>query len=182
MRKKNNKIVVIATIFCIVIVGIIGILWVDELKKEQKSNDIKNEQVDNENDEQSALLTETQEIQGDFEIETPYCSLYFPAKWQNQVSVNKLEEERYTVQFWGNIEGKEQQHLFDFLFGGTEGIMIGELTMEDGTVIPVYIYSVEQQMDENWTEEEKNIIYAMQEEINYTIEKIEGLDNFQIIE
>lgn len=182
MKQKNNKLVVIATIFCILIVGIIGVLWVGELNERQSSNDRASKKIDNKNDEETTSLIETQEIQGDFEIETPYCNLYFPAKWENQVSIEKIEEEQYIVQFFGNIEGEEQQHLFDVLFSGTEGIKIGDLTMVDGTVIPVYIYSVEQQMNENWTEEEKNIIYAMQEDINYTIEKIEELDNFQTIE
>ncbi len=116
----------------------------------------------------------------DFAIETPYCTLYYPVQWQEQVRIEAVEGDAYTVQFYAQMEGKEEQHLFDVYFGSAEGSKIGDIKVADGTTYSVSIASYESEM-EGWTEEEKTTIWVMQEAVNHLISKLEANESFDSI-
>lgn len=106
-------------------------------------------------------------------VETPIVNLQYPKKWENQISVEQIVEDTHTVTFLGTVEGKEAVHMFDVVFGGTEGIFLG--TMNG---IGVHLVYTDINFDENWSEEEKNTIYAMQEDVNYMIGMLENESGF----
>ena len=118
----------------------------------------------------------------DFEIETPHCTLYYPAKWKEQVRIETVEGNAFRVEFYGQVEGKEEQHLFDIAFGGEEGYTLGHLITKDDSKIAVNIVSYDFAPGEGWQDAEANIIYAMQEDINYIIDKLEELEEFEILQ
>lgn len=110
----------------------------------------------------------------DLVVETPYCSLYFPGKWEQNLVVESIDGEIYGVAFWGKMGFKDPQKLFTISFGGTEGILLGELENDSGEKIPVYVIPIEFFPDEDWTKDEIDGIYSMQEEMNYLISKLSG--------
>lgn len=182
--KKKNLIVGIAIALCAILVIVIGALWMKDSNKKSEDGtaDAKIEtNADAENQEVVSTMDELRAEEG-FEIETPYCTIYFPTKWQEQVTVEKQEGDVYTLQFFGTVEGKDTQHLFDLQFGGTEGFALGTLTTADGNEVVISAAFAEDTMDESWTEEEKLTIYAMQEDINYIIAKLDETEGFKIVQ
>ncbi len=171
--KKKNLIVGIAIVICMILVVVIGVLWMKDSNK--KSDEGK---VETGNQEVISTMDELRTEDG-FGIETPYCTIYFPTKWQEQVTVDKQEGDVYTLQFSGTVEGKDAQHLFDLQFGGTEGFALGTITTADGNEVTISAVFAEDTMNESWTEEEKLTIYAMQEDINYIIAKLEETEGFK---
>ena len=124
---------------------------------------------------------ESQEsLETGFEIETPYCMLYYPEKWKEQVRIEKVGGDVFKVEFYGQVEGKEEQHLFDLLLGGTEGYTLGYLATKDENKVAINIISYSLELGEDWQNAEVNTIYAMQEDVNYTIDKLEELDEFEV--
>lgn len=117
----------------------------------------------------------------DFAIETPYCTLYYPVQWQEQVRIEAVEGEAYVVQFYGQVEGKEEQHLFDVLFGSAEGTLIGDLKTADGANVSISIVSYAFEFGEEWTEDERISILTMQEDINHVLGKLEMNESFDSI-
>lgn len=105
------------------------------------------------------------------EIETPYCTLMYPVKWEEYVYVEQVEEEVYRVLFYGQLEGREKQLLFTVLFGGDEGEQLGVVTDDQGQTVPVNILLAELSLD-GWPEEAVGTLYAMQEALNQLIEQL----------
>ena len=93
------------------------------------------------------------------------------------LKVNKKTDEPYTVEFYATIE-KSDFHLFDFIFNGTDGVLIGELTTDDGSAVKVNVNSYELEIDK-LSEDEISNLYLMQEDINYILQKLIAEDNFQ---
>lgn len=112
-------------------------------------------------------------------IETSYATLYYPEKWFENLRTEIIDEGTYMVKFYGRVAGKEEQHLFDIIFGESEGYTFGHLQVEEEN-IPVSVVSYNYELGEEWKEEETNIIYGMTEDVNYIIDKMEELTNFTI--
>ena len=168
-RKKNNNkkfIALIAGVLVIVVLGIV--LIVGALDKDDKKDSVKVEQQDDNNDKEAdkdvtSTIDEMLEQEATV-IETGEVRLFFPEKWSEQVRTEEVEGETRVVKFYGKVEGKEEVELFDIVFGEADGILIGTL---DDTEVYLIFHDVE--FDPDWTEEEQNEIYAMQEDVNYTI-------------
>lgn len=93
-----------------------------------------------------------------------------------------VDKEEYKVEFYGTVEGKTEQHLFDLLFNGTEGYNLGTLTTETGEAVQINIESYDFELDDTWTEDERFVLYSMQEDINYIIGMLVEGGNFTIPE
>lgn len=98
-------------------------------------------------------------------IETPYCELLFPGKWEKYLQV-KEEEDPYRVSFYARVGSHEQQFLFTVCFGAEEEA-IGTV---DGVSVGVILEDLTP--DSSWTEEERNILFAMQEDMNLLLEAL----------
>ena len=95
-----------------------------------------------------------------FTIETKYCDLHYPEKWENQVFTEITEEgDAYAIQFFAELEDKDSVHIFDIVFDGEDGALTGYFS-KDGEEIPVYIVGMEIDT-EGWTDEELIELYIM---------------------
>lgn len=194
MKRENKKNLQMSLILigCFVVVGFIGFIlgmaFKDsktnttdnsmnngiQMQETQGDNNVDNQQVEN----VESTVDQQIEAEEGFAIETAYGNLYYPTKWQNQVRVHPVEGDVYTVQFFGVIEGKAEQHLFDIVFGGTDGFTVGNLTIGD-TTVSVNLVFADIALDASWNEEESNTIYAMQEDANYLLGMLEKEVNFE---
>lgn len=116
------------------------------------------------------------------EIKTKYCTLYYPLEWEENLRTEIVEKDDYKVEFYGTVEGKEEQHLFDLIFNGETGYNLGTIKTEIGEDVLINIESYEFKTDDTWTEDETLILYGMLEDINYTIGMLAENENFTISE
>lgn len=80
----------------------------------------------------------------DASIETDYGTLHFPKEWEDSFSYKIDESDVYTVEFIGKITGDNGCEVY----------------VTPGTV------------KKEWSKDELTTFQAMQEEMNYTIEKL----------
>ena len=114
------------------------------------------------------------------EISTKYGTLLYPKEWESNLRTEIVDSDVYKVKFYGTVEGKTEQHLFDLLFNGTDGYNLGTLKTESGEDVAINIVSYDFELDDSWTEDEKFTLYAMQEDINYTIGMLAENGNFTV--
>ena len=70
--------------------------------------------------------------------------------------------------------------LFDLIFNGEVGYNLGTIKIESGEDVSINIESCSFETDNTWTEDEEFILYAMQEDINYTIGMLAENENFDV--
>ncbi len=116
------------------------------------------------------------------EIDTKYCTLLYPKEWENNLRTEIVDKDEYKVEFYGTVEEKSEQHLFDVIFNGSSGYHVGTLTMDGVEGVQLNIEPYESDFDDTWTDEEKDIIYAMSEDVNYIIGMLENSGAFEIAE
>ncbi|MBR6647227.1 MAG: hypothetical protein IKL09_06910 [Clostridia bacterium] len=114
------------------------------------------------------------------EISTKYGTLLYPLEWEKNLRTEIVDKDEYKVEFYGTVEGKKEQHLFDLFYNGEKGYNLGTLTTETGEAVQINIESYDFELDDSWTEDEKFTLYAMQEDINYTIGMLLENGNFTI--
>lgn len=110
-----------------------------------------------------------------FKIETKYCDLYYPSKWENYVNVDIAEEENYTVSFSYKTD-YETIPLFDLVFGKSDAYKLGTLTFETEQ-IDVYIINYEI-LEQNYSQNVYLDLCAMIEDVNVVISKLIEYNNF----
>lgn len=163
-EKKNKSLITAFVIIFILLLVIIGILlWMLFGKSEGKKVD----SVAN----SSAPLTigTPDENRDSIEIVTKYGTLLYPKEWESNLRIEIIDKEEYKVEFYGAVKGKEELHIFDLNFNGPDGYNLGTLKTDSGEDVQLNIVSYDFDFDDTWTEDEKNVIYAMSEDINYII-------------
>lgn len=172
-KKKSSKVAVVCYIFGLVtglIIGLlVSVLFMDKNNNDSNSSNVGNEQQIGQG---GNALDEMLEAKG-FVIKTPLVDLYYPEKWKKQINVEQVEGDIYKVQFNGKLEKKDEIQLFEIVFGGTEGILLGTLDETE-----VYLIYNDISFDDTWTEEEQNEVYVMQEESNYVIGMLQKEEGF----
>ena len=104
-----------------------------------------------------------------FAIETPYCDLYYPLIWKDQISIEFEENDVYAVKFAAKVDSKIIP-LFDLCFGSSVGDKIGELNIGDEN-INISMVSYEFESDE-YSDDMHNDICGMNEDVNVIISKL----------
>lgn len=179
-KSKGKKILGILALILIVAISILVILFVKGNNIEKSNDTDKIESVEND------IADENQEIEDEgiaeeqikaFEIETKYCTLFFPEIWKNHIEVKFSEEAGYKAEFYGLVEGKDAQHLFDVCFNSDDGNLLGYFENED-EIINVSFDVFELEFDDSWSQEEIDQIYSMQEEMNFVMEMLGENDNY----
>ena len=100
------------------------------------------------------------------EIPTPCGTVFYPKEWEDYLVVENVKGNGgESVCFYAEIDGKEKTPLFNLNFGIIKGNRIGS-AKADGKTVEVYFEIFEPEFSGNWTEEEKNIVYSMQEGMN----------------
>ena len=115
---------------------------------------------------------------GNFEIETPYGMLQYPMTWAEYVFIEQENtKDGCIMSFYAMLEGKENQPVFDVIFGGKEGDRVGEIVTDSGAV-PVYFrtYSIHDNKELN--EDEAIMLLAMVEDINVIYTSLEAMEQF----
>ena len=172
-KKKSSKVAVVCYIFGLVtglIIGLlVSVLFMDKNNNDSNSSNVGNEQQIGQG---GNAFDEMLEAKG-FVIKTPLVDLYYPEKWKKQINVEQVEGDIYKVQFNGKLEKKDEIQLFEIVFGGTEGILLGTLDETE-----VYLIYNDISFDDTWTEEAQNQVYVMQEESNYVIGMLQKEEGF----
>lgn len=104
-------------------------------------------------------------------IETPYCTLSYPAAWRDYLQTEHTKTDIYQVDFYGQLEEQDPVLLFAILLGGDSGEQIGAIKDSDGAYVTVNIVMTDMDLD-GFSEEEEAILYQMQEAINQLIDKL----------
>ena len=116
---------------------------------------------------------ETKDITQDLAVSTPYCNLYYPAQWKDAVRYEADETDAgYIVVFYGAVNGKNAE-LFTIYFaeGSEDSVPIGVYTA-DGVSMDIGVSMPELPEDNDWSAAERESFYALQEKINYLIDKL----------
>ena len=166
-KKKRNTFVPLICLGIGLLIGILGTVLIaskgndsEESKGKEEGNKVG--QVDIENSSEECFAIDT--INGD---------VYYPLKWKEQVRVQSVEDDIYTLEFWGTV-GKQGEHLlFSITFGGEEGTYIG-----DWNDTPIYINSATNAVTNEWSDDDKTIFYSMQEDVNYIIDMLQQEADF----
>lgn len=110
-------------------------------------------------------------------IETPYGTLYYPARFATTVRYTNEETQEgvYKVHFYSQIDGREDQLLFSVYFGGDEGEQLGAVMSSSGIPVPVYLEMSALNLD-GWDEDEIHLLHSMQEACNELIERLPLLE------
>lgn len=127
----------------------------------------------NENEEVPFYSTE----EAVYEIDTKYCELYYPVKWEDQITVSIDEESTYAVEFTAVMDEKEVP-IFDLLFGGNEGYKLGTLTA-DNQKVDIFIINHDFNQDD-FDEEEYLTLCGMCDDVNVIISKLIESGNFEL--
>ena len=107
-----------------------------------------------------------------FEIETAYCTLKFPEKWQDAVEVTVNEGENTVVGFAAKDSGIK---LFDIIMGDGDGDMLGTLQTENGSIaVKVVSYSFDSTLPDYET------LCAITEDINVIINRLASEYSFSV--
>lgn len=110
-----------------------------------------------------------------FVIESSFGDLTYPERWKDQIRTENAED---SVTFYGTVPGKTEQKLFSIEYGESDGYLLGSL---DG--VNVYIVNNDNfDFDSSWTDEEKDEVYAMQEDFNTILQTWLDSDDFQLAE
>lgn len=104
-------------------------------------------------------------------VETPYGSLYYQEKWADtMVTRQEQTADGLRVSFSTELEGTEYL-LFAVTLGGSEA-NAGLITDEQGTQSNVFVELGDLGDLSSLTQEQKNYLYAIQEDINFLIQKL----------
>lgn len=110
---------------------------------------------------------------GDITVSTYYATLQYPGKWKNYLRTAIANESGCKISFYGTVPGYAEVHLFDIVINGTSDIPAGTLATAEGTEVPVGLNIPDIATDGNMTDDEIGILYGMQEDINYILQKLE---------
>ena len=95
-------------------------------------------------------------------IDTNYMQLFYPQKWEKYVSITEKGE---SVEFYCSLDNREPIKLFCVQFDEDATAPIG--TVND---IPIGLALEDIQAENDWTEEEEEIVYTMQEDASIIID------------
>lgn len=95
-------------------------------------------------------------------IDTKFMQLYYPQKWEKYVSTKENDD---TVEFYCCLDNRDPIKLFCVQFNNDAIASIG--TVDN---IPIGLVPEDIQIEDEWTEEEKEIVYTMQEDASIIID------------
>ncbi|MBR6514780.1 MAG: hypothetical protein IKT46_08125 [Clostridia bacterium] len=107
-----------------------------------------------------------------YEIDTPYCKLYFPVEWQDITKIETEQTEKSCIVSFSAMLDDSTFPLYAIVFGESEtGYPIVELATENGTV-SVFCEDRTTGVSDSLTEESKDIYFSMSEDVNVIISNL----------
>ena len=125
----------------------------------------------------SADETKTENSQAYITVETEYGNLYYQEQWAEFMKTEtKMEDDILKVDFKAEVEG-ETYDLFQLSIGIQEEDAPGKIKDSEGNErkVGVVLYELEQKSE--LTDDEMNRLYAMQEDINYVMDHLDGIED-----
>ena len=111
-------------------------------------------------------------------VATPYCNLSYPSKWGDQTRVSVEDGgSSCVVVFSACLEGKQEKELFRIHFNEDGQMPVGFFDTDNQRVYVLFSFA-DLSFSKDWTEEEKNRIYAMQEAANYLLDELAKTPGF----
>ena len=101
-------------------------------------------------------------LQENMAFDSQYMQLFYPEKWEKNLSITENGD---TVEFYCCLEGREPIKIFSVIFFDYSAAKLG--TVND---IPVSLVLENIQEEDNWSEEEREILYTMQEDSSIIID------------
>ena len=163
---KMKKGTLVAIMWVCILVLTVLLVFVFKHNRDEMSSSAENEQPS------------TIQMDGEGQIVTPYVAFSVPTKWEPYLHIKTAtQEDVYKVCFYGALSGREEQHLFDLIFGKSEAFWLGTFEI-DGETIDLFAESYDLIIDRTWSEEERNDLYAMQDLINVILDQMKEMENF----
>lgn len=114
------------------------------------------------------------EIVGDeMVIDTPYCKLYFPIRWAEELRLSVDMTDGYDLVFSAVIGEHEAVRVFAVNFGGSEnmGKSVHTLMTDNDVPFDVRLRTFDVALD-GWSTVDRSTVNAMQEDLNYLLGKL----------
>lgn len=118
-------------------------------------------------------LEEAQKPQtgADIQIQTPFCQLTYPGKWEQYLLVEHSGGKEYVVTFFARFDEETKISLFSLRFStDTEGAML-VLTDPQGNSIGLGV-EMEEISGDGLTQEQLDVAYAMQDALNDVLDTL----------
>ena len=181
MSKRDKQLlVIIIALVMMLIVMLIGVLVYFGSGEERKPSEnkiyITNENPDSIIEKEPVSGMKDEILTEGLEVNTVAGTLFFSEKYSDYVRIEENSTEKYTeIKVLAVIPGKEEIDVFDFNvgIGSDEHVFLGKARGEDGNVYDIYVRTYEMDFSGDWTVEEKQMVQAIQEEINQFIWQIE---------
>ena len=166
--KKNSLFFKVIIGLIVLSVVIMGIVFIDTDKNEKNNDYVKISALNNE---------EKKKLDNAIEVETEYCTLYYPSEYKENLEVEYSDNSGYKAGFYGKVDGKEAVHLFDICFNSDEGSLLGYLDFDKEAVNMSFEVN-ELSFDDSWKQKDIDKMYAMQEEVNFVLAALGTNDNY----
>lgn len=124
----------------------------------------------------------------DVVVPTPYGEIYYPVQFEEFLRItHEFSDGQYAVHFNVDIGVGEIVNMFSVYFAKDngkqlDGNVIGGFRDEDGKLRLVIVTVNEELPYADWDDDTANLIYAMQENITYCMEKLERLEGLTLAE
>lgn len=167
-RKRTNPLLIPLAVLCVVVVVLLVILLVPD-KEAQQPDQSGQTQGSQGQDSQEQSTGQS----GNGTVETPYGTLYYSEEWKDSIRAECKELDfGMDVLFYGSIAG-EEYWLYTVSFGGSAETPAGVIETDQGYMMDVTYELSDFAPDDSWTAENKDAFCAMQESINYLLEKLQ---------
>jgi hypothetical protein len=100
-------------------------------------------------------------------IDTDIGTLVFPGKWEQYLYTELVDD--YALEFYCCLPDREPVLVFTVLLRSEDGDIISSITDEDGVCHRLSIWIANPEFDKTWTEAELDMVFAMQEDMNYLL-------------
>lgn len=117
-------------------------------------------------------LKETEAVLEDVDLTTPYGTVTYPGEYTGKLRIAQDRSRGYSLRVFATMPGKTEIHLFDILIGGSGDVFAGTLTDQSGKIKEVYLNVSELELEDSWTESEREDVYAMQMLLNDFCEQL----------
>ena len=126
-------------------------------------------------DEWKSAVVTNGEYATSVEIQTPYGNLQFEGDWVPSLRYKLIKGDVTELDFAAEHNGS-MVNLFDLYFGSETEDLLGYLTTKAGKLVPVSAVVYDIASEKNWTETERETIFAMQDQLNVIIVQL-GITN-----
>ena len=131
---------------------------------------------------QQADPQQPQQTAGMVTFSTTYGILCYPEEMADAIRYEIHEGDVYVVAFYGTVEGLPEQPLYDVCFGEDLKEYAGTVVGPQGELMKVVIEFQPLVPGKDWTDEQRDGLYALQETANQVLDELWILEDNGIIE